>query len=31
MVLSAVALVGTALTAKREGKPELMRSPARIL
>jgi hypothetical protein len=31
VVLSAVALVGTALTAKRVGKPELMRSPSRIL
>ena len=31
LVLSAVALVGTALTAKRQGKPELMRSPGRII
>lgn len=31
VVLSAVALVGTALSAKRQGKPELMRSPSRIL
>lgn len=31
LVLSAVTLVGTALTAKRQGKPALMRSPAKVL